>query len=105
MSTVSYSIHQHVGIMSINNPPLNLLSHELREDILNQITKAQSDTSKALVIICQGRTFCAGADIKEFYHPSQSPSLPDLIATIEASKKPVIASLHGSVLGGGLNWH
>ena len=101
MSTVSYSIHQQVGVISINNPPLNLLSHQLREDIVKQVTKAQSDTSKALVIICQGRTFCAGADIKEFNQPHKSPSLPDLIATIEASEKPVIAALHGSVLGGG----
>lgn len=101
MSTVSYSIHQQVGVISINNPPLNLLSHQLREDILKQVAKAQSDTSKALVIICQGRTFCAGADIKEFNQPHKSPSLPDLIDTIEASEKPVIAALHGSVLGGG----
>jgi 3-hydroxyacyl-CoA dehydrogenase len=102
MSTVSYSINQNVGVISINNPPLNLLGHGLREALFNQIIKAQSDTSKALVIICQGRTFCAGADIKEFNQTPQSPSLPELIAAVEASEKPVIAALHGSVLGGGL---
>lgn len=102
MSTVSYSIDQHVGVISINNPPLNLLGHGLRAAILNEVTKAQSDTSKALVIICQGRTFCAGADIKEFNQTPQSPSLPELITAVEASTKPVIAALHGTVLGGGL---
>jgi len=102
MSRVSYSINQHVGVISINNPPLNLLNHGLREAIFNQITKAQSDASIALVIICQGRTFCAGADIKEFNQTPQSPSLPDVIAAVEASGKLVIAALHGTVLGGGL---
>jgi len=101
MNKVSYSIHQNVGVININNPPLNLLGYGLRQDILNQITEAQSDTSRALVIICQGRTFCAGADIKEFNQTPQTPVLPDLITAVEASKKPVIAALHGTVLGGG----
>jgi len=98
---VSYNINQQVGVISINNPPLNLLGHALRDGILNAITAAQNDASKALVIICEGRTFCAGADIKEFNQTPKAPSLPDLIAAVEASTKPVIAALHGSALGGG----
>ncbi|HIG37123.1 MAG TPA: 3-hydroxyacyl-CoA dehydrogenase [Oceanospirillaceae bacterium] len=101
MSVVSYNINQQVGVISINNPPLNLLGHALRDGILNAITAAQNDASKALVIICEGRTFCAGADIKEFNQTPKAPSLPDLIAAVEASTKPVIAALHGSALGGG----
>ncbi len=101
MSVVSYNIDQQVGVISINNPPLNLLGHALREGILNAITAAQNDASKALVIICEGRTFCAGADIKEFNQTPKSPLLPDLIAAVEASTKPVIAAVHGSALGGG----
>ena len=92
MSVVSYNIDQQVGVISINNPPLNLLGHALREGILNAITAAQNDASKALVIICEGRTFCAGADIKEFNQTPKSPLLPDLIAAVEASTKPVIAA-------------
>lgn len=101
MSVVSYNIDQQVGVISINNPPLNLLGHGLREGILNAVTAAQNDASKVLVIICEGRTFCAGADIKEFNQTPKAPPLPDLIAAVEASTKPVIAALHGSALGGG----
>jgi 3-hydroxyacyl-CoA dehydrogenase len=102
MNPVSYSIVAQVGIISINNAPLNLLSHALRQAILTVVTQAQNDASKVLVIICEGRTFCAGADIKEFNQTPQLPSLPELIAAIEASEKPVVAALHGTALGGGL---
>ena len=62
---------------------------------------AQSDASEAVVIICDGRTFIAGADITEFDKPFMEPGLPDVLNTIEASKKLVIAAMHGTALGGG----
>ena len=57
--------------------------------------------SQAIVIICAGRTFIAGADIKEFGKPALEPFLPDVVARIEACEKPVIAAIHGTALGGG----
>ena len=101
MSTVSYEIADRIGIININNPPVNALSHSLRAGLKQTIENAQEDASKALVIICKGRTFIAGVDITEFGKPPQAPSLPDMLASIESSEKPVIAAMHGTALGGG----
>ncbi|MCR8924344.1 3-hydroxyacyl-CoA dehydrogenase NAD-binding domain-containing protein [Dasania sp. GY-MA-18] len=101
MPVVNYQIENNVGVISINNPPVNALSHTLRTELVETITNAQQDESKILIMICQGRTFIAGADISEFGKPPQPPSLPDVLTTIEASNKPVIAAIHGQALGGG----
>ena len=101
MSIVTYEIKDDIGVITLNNPPVNALSHALREGLSQIIQTAQQDASKALVIICEGRTFIAGADITEFGKPPQSPLLPEVVDTIEASEKPVIAAIHGSALGGG----
>lgn len=101
-SPVSYSVIDSVGVVRVNNPPVNALSHAVREGILREITAAQSDASEAVVIVCDGRTFIAGADITEFGKPIKSPWLPELLDAIEASEKPVIAAMHGTALGGGL---
>ena len=101
MSTVIYEIAEEIGVITINNPPVNALSHSLREGLKQTIENAQKDASKALIIICEGRTFIAGFDITEFGKPPQAPSLPDMLASIEASEKPVIAAMHGTALGGG----
>ncbi len=101
MSVVNYTLENEIGIIRLNNPPVNALSLALRQGIQDAITNAQNDSSKALVIICEGRTFIAGADITEFGKPPQSPSLPEVIETIENSQKPVIAAIHGTALGGG----
>jgi len=102
MSVVSYKIHQNIGIISLNNPPVNALSQQLRAGILQAVESAQKDESQAIVLICEGRTFIAGADITEFGKPPQDPSLPDLLTIVEASSKPIVAALHGTALGGGL---
>ena len=101
-SPVRYELIGDIGVMSINNPPVNALSHSVRQGIQDACREAQADTSKAIVIICDGRTFVAGADIKEFGQPPREPWLPDLFNEIEASSKPVIAAIHGTALGGGL---
>ncbi len=102
MSVVTYQLVDNVAVITLNNPPVNALSQALRTGILDAVKRAQTDVSKAIVIICQGRTFIAGADIKEFGKPAQSPVLAELLETIEASAKPVIAAIHGTALGGGL---
>ncbi|MCB1664701.1 MAG: enoyl-CoA hydratase/isomerase family protein [Pseudomonadales bacterium] len=98
---VSYELIDHIGVITVDNPPVNALSHALRQGLQDAVTAAQSDSSKALVLLCAGRTFIAGADITEFGKPPQAPSLPDVLETLENSAKPIVAAIHGTALGGG----
>jgi len=98
---VSYVTDGNIGVITVNNPPVNALSQAVRQGLLDAIRAAASDNTEAVVIHCEGRTFIAGADIKEFGKPHAEPSLPDLLNEIEASKKIVVAALHGTALGGG----
>lgn len=101
-SPVSYELDETIGVICVDSPPVNALSHAVRQGLLDAINTAQGDASEAVVIICAGRTFIAGADITEFGKPLKDPWLPDLLDTIEASSKLVVAALHGTALGGGL---
>lgn len=101
MAVASYEIRNNVGIISLNNPPVNALSYALRGGIIDAINAAQSDESKAIIIRCEGRTFIAGADITEFGKPPQEPTTGMVVTAIENSTKPVIAAIHGTALGGG----
>ncbi len=100
-SPVDYQLEGDIGVITVRNPPVNALSQAVRQGLHDAITAAQVDASKALLILCEGRTFIAGADITEFGKAPLEPYLPDLLDTIEASAKPVIAALHGTALGGG----
>lgn len=101
MSAVTYELLEDIGIITVNNPPVNALSHAVRDGIQKAVQTAQDDESKAVLILCEGKTFIAGADISEFGQPPKAPLLPDVMTTIEQSQKPVIAALHGTALGGG----
>jgi len=100
-NVVSYELVGNIGVISVNSPPVNALSQAVREGILNAVRAAQEDASEAIVLRCEGRTFIAGADITEFGKPPMEPGLPEVLSAIEDSKKPVIAAIHGTALGGG----
>ncbi len=95
--------HDVIAIVTVDSPPVNALSAAVRKGISEAVTRAAGDASvQAIVLACAGRTFVAGADITEFGKPPQPPSLSDVIATIENCPKPVVAAIHGTALGGGL---
>lgn len=100
-NVVSYELNGNIGVIRVNNPPVNALAQVVREGILDAVTAAQKDASEAIVLCCEGRTFIAGADITEFGKPPKEPGLPEVLTIIENSTKPVIAAIHGTALGGG----
>ena len=96
-------IKDEVAVISLNSPPVNALSANVREGLNNGVSAAIEDSSvKSIVIICEGRTFIAGADITEFGQAPKGPSLYEVQDMIENSPKPVVAAIHGTALGGGL---
>ena len=98
---VSYQLKENIGVIVVSSPPVNALSQSVREGILDAVNQAQEDSSEAIVLRCDGRTFIAGADITEFGKPPKAPGLPEVLSAIENSSKPVIAAIHGTALGGG----
>jgi 3-hydroxyacyl-CoA dehydrogenase len=91
-----------VALVIVDSPPVNALGHAVRSALKRELDAAIADpAATAVVLLCAGRTFIAGADIAELGKPRPEPLTPTLIATIEASPKPVIAALHGTALGGG----
>jgi 3-hydroxyacyl-CoA dehydrogenase len=92
-----------VAVIAIDNPPVNALSAGVRTGLYEGVTQAVADDAvKAILIYCKGRTYIAGADIKEFGQPPSGTPLGDVIKTIENAPKPVISAIHGTALGGGL---
>jgi 3-hydroxyacyl-CoA dehydrogenase len=103
MSPVSLLRKDQVAIITIDNPPVNALSQSVRAGLVRCIDEAEQDVKcSSIVLHCAGRTFIAGADIREFDKPPLEPHLPDVVARIEACNKPVVAAIHGTALGGGL---
>lgn len=100
---VSYDVEDGVAILSLNNPPVNALSHGVREGLKLGVEKAEADSGVvALVILCEGRTFIAGADITEFGAAPKEPNLLSVLAALENCNLPTVAAIHGTALGGGL---
>jgi 3-hydroxyacyl-CoA dehydrogenase len=91
-----------VAVITLNSPPVNALSAGVREGLYNGVKAALESDAKAIVLICEGRTFIAGADITELGGEMKGPSLGDVQQWMESSPKPVIAAIHGTALGGGL---
>lgn len=100
--TLHYERDGDIALLAADNPPVNALGAQVRQGLSAGIARAVEEGAKAVVIYGRGRTWFAGADIREFGKPPIPPMLPDLCNEIEASPIPVIAALHGTVLGGGL---
>ena len=101
-SVADLAIEGEVALVTINSPPVNALSQAVRDGLNRGVDEAEANSAvKAIVIICAGRTFIAGADISEFGKPPAPPYLPEVLDRIENASKPVIAALHGTALGGG----
>ena len=102
-SPISTSRHGDVLVVTSNNPPVNALGAAVRQGLVAAIDEAEADDAiNAVVIRCEGQTFFAGADITEFGKPPVMPWLPDVVDRIENCSKPVVAAIHGTALGGGL---
>lgn len=104
MSTpVAFRTHGRIAVAMIDHPPVNAMSHSVRAGLVDAVQRVEADENLgALVIMCAGKSFITGADIKEFGRPLADPQLGEVIDRIENASKPVIAAIHGAALGGGL---
>jgi 3-hydroxyacyl-CoA dehydrogenase len=103
----SLDIESNIALLTLNSPPVNALSLKVRQGLVSGLKDAISnDSVEAIVLICEGRTFIAGADITEFGGSdslgTEGNSLNDVMHLMENSPKPVVAAIHGTALGGGL---
>lgn len=103
MDPVSYQPHGRIAVLTVNHPPVNTLSLDVRRGLMAAIERALHDNAvDAIIIIGGGATFVAGADINDFGKPYAPPSLYAIMDLIAADAKPVVAAIHGNALGGGM---
>jgi 3-hydroxyacyl-CoA dehydrogenase len=102
-SVADLTLDGDIAVLTIDSPPVNALSADVRDGLRDGMRQAaENPAAKAIVLICAGRTFIAGADISEFGKPPKGATLSELQGAIEGSPKPVFAAIHGTALGGGL---
>jgi 3-hydroxyacyl-CoA dehydrogenase len=101
-STVALGTHGDVTVMTVNNPPVNTINASVRADLTLALSQPAVRAAKAILLCCAGRTFFSGADIGEFSGPPKEAEYRALFAALEALTVPVVAAMHGTALGGGL---
>lgn len=100
--TVRLETEGEIALVIVNNPPVNALSWHVRQGLFDGMTQAVANGAAGIVVICEGRTFIAGADISEFSGAPKGPGLHEVQDAMENAPLPVIAAIHGTALGGGL---
>ena len=99
----TWSVSDGIAVLTVDNPPVNAIGQKVREALVGAVRRLEeTDSARAMIIICAGRTFFSGADIKEFGRPPTRPFLTEVVDTIDACSKPIVAAIHGNALGGGL---
>ncbi|MEM8754521.1 MAG: enoyl-CoA hydratase-related protein, partial [Pseudomonadota bacterium] len=98
--TVSYE--GELALVTVDNPPVNALRQAVRQGLWDAVDEIDGSEAKAAVLLCAGRTFIAGADIREFDGGPLEPDLTSVVNKIETCTKPWVAAIHGTALGGGL---
>jgi 3-hydroxyacyl-CoA dehydrogenase len=95
--------HGEVAVVTIDNPPVNALSHGVRVGLLEILPGVEADPKvRAILLVCAGATFSAGADVREFGAPPKDPVMGVALAALDGSAKLTVAAIHGQALGGGL---
>ncbi len=105
MQSVTTAVHDDILVITVDNPPVNVLSWHVRQGLFDELNAAlANDAVKGVLLICGGRTFIAGADISEFGTDkiAMGANFIDILDNYEKSTKPVVAAIHGTALGGGL---
>ncbi len=103
MELIEYRKQGDIAVVTVNNPPVNAISAQLRHELWQMVDRLDADDEvRGVVLTCAGRTFIAGADVREFGQPPVEPHLPDLVDHLEEATKPWFAAIHGTALGGGL---
>ena len=103
MQSVTTQIHGDILVVLVNNPPVNALSWHVRQGLKDGFEEGINNPDiKAIVLRCEGSTFIAGADITEFGKAPQGPDFNEVLNLTELAPKPIIAAIHGTALGGGL---
>jgi len=101
--SVTVERHGNLAVVLVDSPPVNAINASVRDGLLRAALQAAADASiGALVIACRGRTFMSGADLSELGSTIPPPPYSEVLQALETCPKPVIAALHGTPLGGGL---